>query len=65
VDGSDEVNEGVWLQWNGEPMTYFNWMTGEPNSESGNEDCNSLRKEAGYKRNDASCLFKFKFICQV
>ena len=34
VDASDAVTEGVWLNSDGQPVSYFNWMPGEPNSDS-------------------------------
>ncbi len=35
---SDAVQEGVWQWVDGTPVTYTNWASGEPNSESRNED---------------------------
>lgn len=35
---SDEVTEGTFLWDSGEPVTYANWVSGEPNNDHGNED---------------------------
>ena len=29
---SDELQEGTWLDANGEPVTWFKWWSGEPNN---------------------------------
>ncbi|MBM3841302.1 MAG: hypothetical protein FJ398_25785 [Verrucomicrobia bacterium] len=34
---NDEAKEGAWLWISGEPVTYINWLNGEPNN-SGDED---------------------------
>lgn len=35
---SDATQEGTWTWVNGEPVTFTNWASGEPNSENSNED---------------------------
>lgn len=35
---TDVVQEGNWVWISGEPVTYTNWYSGEPNNTNGNED---------------------------
>lgn len=38
IGATDEVTEGTWKWVTGEPFSYANWETGEPNNGSGGED---------------------------
>ena len=33
VDGSDELQEGSWIFGNGEPLTFTNWESGQPDDD--------------------------------
>lgn len=46
IGATDEVTEGTWKWVTGEPFSYTNWASGEPNNEN-NEDYAELFTEAG------------------
>ena len=50
----------------GEKASYTNWITGEPNNTSGNENCVELRTTSAYDGtwNDQSCDDMLAFVCQ-
>ncbi len=38
IGATDRAKEGVWTDFDGNPLTYFNWDTGEPNNEGPNRE---------------------------
>ncbi|XP_074816040.1 mannose-binding protein-like [Natator depressus] len=59
---SDVQTEGKFVYLNGEPVTYTNWNTGEPNN-NGNEDCVVMYDNG--KWNDLDCSnSKVSIICE-
>ncbi|XP_043407079.1 mannose-binding protein [Chelonia mydas] len=59
---SDVQTEGKFVYLNGEPVTYTNWNTGEPNN-NGNEDCVAMYDNG--KWNDLDCSnSKVSIICE-
>src|SRR3954471_4996661 len=49
---SDELNEGTFVWYDGSPVTYTNWGSGEPNN-SGDEDCTQIFANGTW--NDLNC----------
>ena len=35
IDGTDELNEGQWIDVNGNQLSYFNWANNEPDNWTG------------------------------
>ncbi|XP_073828635.1 lectin subunit alpha-like [Musca autumnalis] len=49
----------------GEPITYSNWNSGEPNNYNGPEHCTELKSNTNYKWNDEPCdAISVGFICE-
>ena len=44
---SDEIQEGVWLGDDGNPITWFNWNHGEPNNWAGGEHWVEMELNSG------------------
>jgi cysteine-rich repeat protein len=63
IDLSDQATEGTFVWSTGEPLTYTNWASGEPNNSSGNEDCVEFRY-GDNEWNDANCGNARPFICE-
>jgi hypothetical protein len=62
VDGNDEESEGVWVDADGEPLTYLPWEPGFPSNDLGNENVAEIRDG---KFNDMRCgLRQGGFICE-
>ena len=53
---TDVQIEGVFVWTNGDPLTYANWLAGEPNDAGGVEDYGEMNWGAPGKWNDASNL---------
>lgn len=68
VGGNDKSVEMTWVWLNGEPMSYTNWRTGEPNNSDANdptgEDCMIIEGDNGGLWDDRSCQRTYGFICE-
>ena len=68
---SDLKSEGKWMKSNGEPVTYFNWATGEPNDAKimnngmQGEDYAVIRILSGKWNDHGKTSSKFDTICQL
>ncbi|MFZ5858743.1 MAG: SUMF1/EgtB/PvdO family nonheme iron enzyme [Chloroflexota bacterium] len=63
IGASDEETEGTWIWANGEPWTYTNWASGQPeNYLDKNEDCALFTEESSW--HDVSCNSTNPFICE-
>jgi cysteine-rich repeat protein len=60
---NDKAIEGSFVWSSGEPLSYTNWRSGEPNDSGGNEDCVEQRWSDG-KWNDNNCTQTRLFICE-
>ncbi|XP_046565167.1 perlucin-like [Haliotis rubra] len=65
IGGSDLVVEGRFM-WSrsGDPITYSNWVPGEPSS-AGYEDCLALFTSKNFMWNDAPCETNQMFLCEI
>ncbi|XP_070539201.1 perlucin-like protein [Ptychodera flava] len=61
---TDVEVEGVWVWVDGSPLTYSNWMPGEPNNAGKREHCAHLYSNQHGKWNDYPCSTRFGFICE-
>ncbi|XP_072333685.1 CD209 antigen-like protein D [Scyliorhinus torazame] len=57
---TDQENEGNWTWVDGTPLSFSQWLDGEPNN-AGDEDCAVLKSG---RWNDRKCNYLFHFICQ-
>ncbi|KAL5018842.1 hypothetical protein ScPMuIL_004564 [Solemya velum] len=61
-------NTGYWV-WTAEPgqqAQYLNWLAGEPNNHSGNnEECAQMVKRQNGYWNDVPCSKQLKFLCEI
>jgi hypothetical protein len=67
---TDSTTEGVYEWLDGEPFTFSNWRSGEPNN-AGNEDCAEFTWTCPFFGNctadgwsDRSCSVKSAFVCE-
>ncbi|XP_041377009.1 mannose-binding protein C-like [Gigantopelta aegis] len=60
---NDIQTEGQYVWDNGDVATFLKWMSGEPNSYGGNEDCALVKTSIGSFL-DFSCTRSRKFICE-
>lgn len=60
---NDKKTEGSFVWSSGDPFSYTNWKSGEPNDSGGNEDCVEIRWNDG-KWNDNNCTNTRLFICE-
>ncbi len=63
IGATDQDAEGEWHNLAGEPLTYGNWNTGEPNDYGSGEDCAVYRSSDG-KWNDRACRARMHFVCE-
>lgn len=59
---NDKAKEGTWTWESGEPVTYKNWDSGEPNDARG-EDC-MLSWTGKQQWNDLGCENKMPYVCE-
>jgi len=59
---TDTKTEGIWLDDAGNPITFENWRTGEPNDYGKGEDCALIYDGGDW--NDESCAHNRHFACQ-
>ena len=59
---SDYTSEGNFQWANGEPLEYTNWSYGQPNNDSGNQDCVVLCTDGW---NDSHCEIAYEFIMEI
>jgi cysteine-rich repeat protein len=60
---TDLVTEGTFVWTTGEPMTYTNWVPGEPNDSPNNSDCASILPGGAWA--DSKCTAAIPTICEV
>jgi hypothetical protein len=64
VDGTDELQAGSWIFSNGEPLTFTNWESGQPDhGPQDNEHCLSFFPPSGVWH-DSGCGHRLWFICE-
>lgn len=63
IGGNDRENEGhfVWSR-DGNPITFTNWDSGNPDNYNGNEDCIEMRRDGIW--NDRRCDHRTLFVCE-
>ncbi len=64
---TDESSEGNWQNITGEPLSYTNWISGEPNNENGVEHYGVVRNLDAENWNDVVNVYKNNpvgFICE-
>uniref|UniRef100_A0A8C4RNL5 Mannose-binding protein C-like n=1 Tax=Erpetoichthys calabaricus TaxID=27687 RepID=A0A8C4RNL5_ERPCA len=59
---NDRVKEGRFEDVSGNPVTFTNWKSGEPNNYNGNEDCSIITSDGIW--NDVPCSRSYTIICQ-
>lgn len=63
--GSDAGNEGNWVWYNGDPLAFTRWRSGEPNDGGGDgEDCMILEGQLGGTWDDRHCGDSYRFVCE-
>ena len=68
ISGTDLLVDGEWI-WakTGQPIDYFRWGPGEPNSvhmKMGGEDCIDLIRHKDFMWNDEPCEYRMNFVCE-
>lgn len=53
---TDQAVEGTFVWSNGDPVTYTNWLSGEPNNFLGDEDYTIMNKNEAGKWNDVNVI---------
>ena len=65
MGGNDLSKEGQWVwQQSNKPLTYTNWLAGEPSNLHGGEDCLMYFRALG-SWNDARCINVHLYICEI
>ena len=64
LDMSDGVKEGTWITSEAQPVKYFNWIKGQPDGESGQNNAYLEVSESGRWR-DIENTTKSYVVCQV
>ena len=66
IGGKRSGNSFLWID--GSDFDYYNWKTGQPNNQGGNEDCIMVYSDPGQdwheKWNDVPCDVKKNFVCK-
>jgi Ca2+-binding RTX toxin-like protein len=62
---TDKQTEGTWQWVNGEPVTYTNWLPGEPNDWNGDEDYVAMNSGGVDKWNDLPNSAIFRGIIEI
>ncbi|PAA81135.1 hypothetical protein BOX15_Mlig013028g3 [Macrostomum lignano] len=60
---NDRAEEGYWVWDDGEPVTYLNWVAGEPNNAGAGEDCGMIYADSAMW-NDVACEKRYASICK-
>jgi hypothetical protein len=65
IGGTDTGSEGTWT-WDGAPMSFTKWRSGEPNNGAGNgaENCLIIESNLGGSWDDQPCTAIKSYICQ-
>src|SRR5262249_9430267 len=63
IGDNDQKTEGNFQWTSGEPWSYSNWHSGEPNDSGGNEDCAEIYSADG-TWNDALCTNALPYVCE-
>ncbi|KAI4898412.1 hypothetical protein NFI96_023070 [Prochilodus magdalenae] len=63
IGTNDQVTEGLFVDTDGQPLDFFNWKRGEPNSSGGNEDCVVNDKNGAWY--DIACEKSFVIVCEI
>ena len=64
LDGTDEDEEGIWVDSYGNNITYFNWRSDQPDNNNGNEHYLHYRPGWGGKWNDHLGTKVEHIVCQ-
>ena len=64
LDGTDEAEEGIWLDSSGNEITYFNWRSDQPDNNNCHEHFLHYRPGWGGKWNDHLGTKVENIICQ-
>lgn len=52
-----------WMAYE-KPVTFTDWLEGEPNNAGGHENCIQIWTPKNFKWNDESCYTKCNFVCE-
>ncbi|KAJ8321571.1 hypothetical protein KUTeg_000877 [Tegillarca granosa] len=66
IDANDFEQENVWVDYQGNALTYTNWGPHQPNNQYGTESCVVIRRDFNfnYKWSDNHCDEEFYYICE-
>jgi C-type mannose receptor len=69
IGANDQASEGIWTWSNGEPWSWADWETDEPNDAGGAEDCaeyvsNGL-SNSNDGLNDRNCADAMDYLCEM
>jgi len=64
VDGSDELEEGVWKFSDGRPCTFTNWQKGQPSNRDGKQHVLMVRADHNGQWNDGHSAARKPFVCE-
>ncbi|XDV27731.1 hypothetical protein PO909_031221 [Leuciscus waleckii] len=63
VGATDREKEGHFVDMSGQPLTFTNWKTNEPNDHKGAEDCTVTDKSGVW--NDINCSSEWHVVCEL